>query len=264
MGRRVVYIKPQGGYLPLTTAWITQTGETDLTIINALNTREQGWITNGLTSKITAQYPMVGGGATKHSYNFMNTALYQLTFTGGWTHSSNGALPNGTNAYASTGLNANSVLTQNDNHIGFYSRTNAAMANRTAIGCYVSGTNALALNLENSIGDANGVNANTTAGQFPNVANSDSSGFYISSKTSSAIGGLVLYKNGSSIAANTIAVATNSYPNTNVLISALTTGLQFDNKQCAGVYIGKGLTAGEVATLYTLEQAFQTALSRQV
>ena len=55
-------------YLPLTTAWIAETGETDTTIKNALNTFEQGLIDNSLSSKLLAVYPMVGGDATKHKY----------------------------------------------------------------------------------------------------------------------------------------------------------------------------------------------------
>ncbi len=49
MGRRFIYIKPSASaYNPLTTAWIAQTGETDPTIISALNTFEGGLITNSL------------------------------------------------------------------------------------------------------------------------------------------------------------------------------------------------------------------------
>ena len=43
-------------------------------------------------------------------------------FNGGWTHSNNGALPNGTNGWADTFLN-NNILGQNNNHISSYSRT---------------------------------------------------------------------------------------------------------------------------------------------
>ena len=82
----------------LTTAWIAATGETDTTIISALNTLETDLTTYGLTAKIKALYPMVGGTAAKHKFNFMDArdtdAAYRLTFNGGWTHSSTGALPN--------------------------------------------------------------------------------------------------------------------------------------------------------------------------
>ena len=75
------------GYLPLTTAWIAATGETDTTILNALNTFEAGLNANSLTTKFNAIYPMVGGNDLKHSYNFINTLTFQISFLGGWTHS---------------------------------------------------------------------------------------------------------------------------------------------------------------------------------
>jgi hypothetical protein len=255
------------GYLPLTKAWQTATSETDTTILNALNTFEGTLIANSLSSLITAYYPMVGGTSTKHAFNFMNTSLYNLTFNGFWTHSANGALPNGTNAYADTGINASTVLTQNNNHLGFYSRTNSAVGSKTSMGAYVSGSNTLSLGLKFSAPPDSAVylNANgvlTQGGLASPVLSSD--GMYIGSKTSSAIGGVVLYKNGSSIGSNTIAVTTNTYPNANVLISSLRTNLNFDDKQCAGAIIGLALTAGQALTLSTAINTLNTALSRNV
>jgi len=261
----IIFIRRQSAYLPLTTAWIAATSETDTTILNALNTFEASLIANSLSSDLIAYYPMVGGTSTKHSYNFMNTALYQITFTGGWTHASTGALPNGTNAYASTGINASTVLTQNDNHAGFYSRTNATGASRAAIGSYTgSGTNVYAMQLRLAANTATGYNSSNVAGQTASAANTNSEGFYLMNKTSSAIGGLTLDKNGTQIAANTGAITTNSYPNVNVLIGSLTTALQFDNKECAGVTLGLGLNATKRGQLEDMVNALNTSLSRNV
>ena len=121
-------VQPSGpSYGTLTTAWIAATGETDLTILGALNTLETDLTTYGLTSKIKALYPFVGGTASKHKFNFMDArdldAAFRLVFSGGWTHASTGITPNGTNAFANTKFNDNS-LTLNDAHISIYSRTN--------------------------------------------------------------------------------------------------------------------------------------------
>ena len=62
-------------YGTLTTAWIAATGETDLTILGALNTLETDLNTYGLTGKTRALYPIVGGTSTKHSYNFMDKVV---------------------------------------------------------------------------------------------------------------------------------------------------------------------------------------------
>jgi len=265
MGRRLVYIRPQSGYLPLTTAWIAATGETDTTILNALNTFEASIIANGMSSDLIAYYPMVGGNATKHAFNFMNTALYTLSFIGGWTHSATGALPNGTNAYAVTGINGSTVLTQNNNHISFYSRTAAAAFNRCSIGCNVGGVApSLGMQLRTAGGVATGLNTSTTAGQFASVANADSRGFYLANKVGTAIGDLTLDKNGTQIAANTVAITTNAYANADVILSSLTTVLQRDDKECAGVTIGLGLNSTKRGQLATMINTLNTSLSRNV
>jgi len=75
-------------------------------------------------TKFKAIYPMVGGTATSHKFNLKNpldtNAAFRLAFNGGWTHSSNGALPNGTNAYASTFLIPNTVFGSGYAAIGIY------------------------------------------------------------------------------------------------------------------------------------------------
>jgi len=71
-------VQPSGpSYGTLTTAWIAATGETDLTILGALNTLESDLTTYGLTAKMKALYPMVGGTAAKHKYNFMDAMQIQ-------------------------------------------------------------------------------------------------------------------------------------------------------------------------------------------
>jgi hypothetical protein len=64
---------------------------------------------NGLNTGMLAMYPYLGGNASGHKFNALNPvdtdAAYRLTFAGGWTHSSSGATPNGTNGYAQTYLN---------------------------------------------------------------------------------------------------------------------------------------------------------------
>ena len=254
------------GYLPLTTAWIAATGETSTTILNALNTFEAGLIANSLTGKFNALYPFVGGTSAKHRYNFMNTSLYSLTFNGGWTHSATGALPNGTNANASTGI-LGSNLTVNSNHISFYSRTNAAVAAKPSIGLF-QGSLALLLYLK-ATGAGTAVYSNTStslATMYPSGASTDSRGWFIGNKSSNAIGGLTISKNGTSLASNTASPNQTAYPNLPVLISGNSVGgaIIYDDKECAMVTIGTSLTSGEISTLYTLINTFQTSLSRNV
>jgi hypothetical protein len=253
-------------YLPLTTAWIAATSETDTTILNALNTFEAGLIANSLTTKFNAIYPMVGGTSAKHRYNFINTALYSLTFNGGWTHSATGALPSGTNGNATTGI-LGSNLTVNSNHLSFYSRTNPAVATKPSIGLF-QGSLALIFYLK-AVGTGNVIYSNTGTAlstMYPTGASTDSRGWFIGNKSSNAIGGLTVSKNGTLLASNLASPTQTAYPNLSVLISGNSLGgaVVYDDKECAMATIGTSLTSGEISTLYTLIQAMQTSLSRQV
>ena len=243
------------GYLPLTTAWIVATSETDTTILNALNTFEAGLIANSLTGKFNALYPFVGGTNTKHSFNFINTSLYNLTFNGGWTHSATGALP-ASNGWAQTGILTSTVLALNDAHLGVYLRTNNNVGVDIGAASATLITNVAARLSGNYFGF---INQTLT----PTVANAASTGHYISSRTSSNLN--TSYKNGASILAST-AVSTGR-PALNIYLGARNlngTASDFTQRQLAMASIGSGLTSGEVSTLYTLIQAFQTSLSRQV
>jgi hypothetical protein len=77
---------------------------TDATQANAINDLVVGLKADGLWSKMQVIYPFVGGTASTHKFNLKNprdlNTAFRLEFFGGWTHSSTGAKPNGTNGYA--------------------------------------------------------------------------------------------------------------------------------------------------------------------
>jgi len=252
----IIFIRRQAAYLPLTTAWIAATSETDTVILNALNTFEAGLIANSLTTKFNAIYPFVGGDSTKHRYNFINTLTFQLTFNGLWIHSPTGALPNGTNAYANTGLLPSTVLSLNDTHLSVYSRTNTNAG--IDIGAAITGniTYITARLTGNYIGN---IHQSTNS----LVANANSQGHYLASRTASTTN--TGYKNGSSILAST--QLSTIRPSVNVYLGARNingTADNFSARELAMASIGSGLTAGEASTLYTLIQTMQTSLSRAV
>lgn len=243
-------------YNPLTTAWIAATGESDTTIINALNTFEGGLISNSLTGKFYALYPFVGGDATKHSYNFMNTATYQLTFSGGWTHSATGSLPNGTTGYADTGLIPNSVMSLNDCHLSTYLRTNTTTG--IDIGCAITG---VVTYIYARLAGNFAANLNQASNSL--AANTDSRGWFVASRTgASTING---YLNATNPIIST--VASTSMPTVPIYIGARRINATVDNysaREVAMASIGTGLSTVEAGTLYSLIQTFQTSLSRNV
>jgi hypothetical protein len=250
-------------------AFITAAAITDPTQQLAIDNLVKGLKSDNIWTKMKAIYPFVGGTASTHKWNLKDPrdldAAFRLVFNGGWTHSSTGATPNGTNGFADTKFNPNTSLTFNSAHLSFYSRTNNEFASSstmgsndivnnelriilrrpTNIGVFISTDNTnglLTYSITNSqglfIGNANGVNVR----KF--IQNST-----ILTPTSSALRGV------------------SAWPAYNIFIGARNntgTANEFDNKQTAFSSIGDGLTDTEAANLYTRVQAYQTALSRQV
>jgi hypothetical protein len=119
-------------------AFFTAAGITDTTQKSAVNQLVLDLKSYSIWTKMKALYPFVGGAATPHSYNLKNTSQYQITWNGGWTHSSTGALPNGTNAYANTGFNPSTVLSSTNGNIGVYLRNDSGVGNTVDFGANIS------------------------------------------------------------------------------------------------------------------------------
>lgn len=237
-------------------SFFTATGITDLTQKNAVNQLVLDLKSANIWTKMKALYPIVGGNATAHSYNLKNTSQYQLSFSSGWTHLSTGMTP--VNAYANTFFKPSDSTYTNFN-FGYYLRTNS-------VGVYaefgLADTSSITVydypNLDGSgyVKYGNAVDFSYTGG--------DTRGMYSYNQNSNQ---LKRFKNGS---------LTNTFSNTPVDISTTTltyyiasrnvSGIanQFSNRQRAFQYISDGLTDTESSNLYTIVQAFQTSLSRQV
>lgn len=243
---------PASGYDSDAQAFFTAAGITDTTQKSAVNQLVLDLKSYGIWSKMKALYPMVGGTSTTHSYNLINTSQYQLTFNGGWTHSSTGALPNGTNAYANTGLNASTVLASfNSNHISYYSRTN----NLTDSANMGGGSGSAYFTLE--------YNTHWNGSVYLAQVTNPSTGLFINTRTASNV--QKLFRNGSQLGSTNTGTSTTS-ANANIFLGArnIGGGNQYSARECALSSIGDGLTDTEAANLYTAVQAFQTTLSRNV
>jgi hypothetical protein len=256
-------------------AFISAAGITDATQISAINNLVVGLKSDGIWTKMKAIYPFVGGTASTHKYNLKDPrdldAAFRLVFNGGWTHSSNGATPNGTNGFADTKLNALSVLTQNSTHIAGYSRTNlypySGSGAQIIAGCANSSYSEL-FDTEYSGGVGNndtfGVYMNDFTTGFLRFANTDTRGLIVGNRNAS--NSLNLWRNGSKLTSNTNTTSSN-LPNFSMYLSALNwsnAANNFSSSQHSFVSIGNGLTDTEAANLYTRVQAYQTALSRNV
>lgn len=243
-------------------AFLTASGITDSTISSAINTLVNTMKSDNIWSKMKAIYPMVGGTASTHKWNLKDPrdldAAFRLQFFGGWTHSSNGALPNGVNGYADTFSIPPTHLSINSAHFSKYNRNNDLVGNKVD-GC-IDGTFTNFFQQNYSAGNA--IVGNNTA--INTYTQSDTRGLFTVTRTAS--NNSKVFKNSTQQgSANTTTIS--SMPNIPINIGCRNniSGRQFYNSyECAFASIGDGLTDTDIANLYTAVQAFQTTLNRQI
>lgn len=249
------------GYDADAQAFFTAAGITDNTQKTAVNQLVVDLKTYGIWTKMKAVYPFVGGTATSHKYNLKNPldtdAAFRLVFSGGWTHSSTGALPNGTNGYAETYFTPNAIM-GTDQQIGFYLGTDTS-------GAYID------------IGAAGGTDmaiytklSNTFYLDFPSgysdratFSNTDSKGNYLIFNNSTL--GRGVYKGGSSI--HSSAFVNKNIVDNNFRTLHLSKNVygNYSNREFRFAAFATGFTSlTEVTNFQTRIQAFNTALNRQV
>ena len=250
-------------YDPDAQAFFTAAGITDTTQKSAVNQLVLDLKSYSIWTKMKALYPFVGGTASTHKWNLKDPrdldAAFRLVFSGGWTHSSTGALPNGTNGYADTKLNASSILSISSAHFIKYNRNNDLTGSKID-GCYDVSSRFIQINYTY----ANAIIGNATA--IALYTPTTSAGLFIASRTAS--NQMKLFLNNSQIASNTTNTIT-ALPNSTIYIGARNYELNsftdfYNNYECAFASIGNGLTDTEAANLYTAVQTFQTTLSRNV
>lgn len=263
MSKKLFYYGSTSSYTARTIAFVAATGISDLTIINALNTLDLALISGGIDSKMIALYPIVGGTATTHKYNFMDAqdtnAAFRLTFNGGLTHSSTGILGNLGNGYIDTNC-LHSNLNQDSTHISFYSRTSANIARFDM--AVMNGASTSRLEIICRWTD-NTMYYGANCGELSAGSPTNGAGLFVANRTASNV--LNAWRNSTKLATSaTVSVATTAF---NVYILARNFNGVVDlysSREVAFATIGSGLTDADVANLYTAVQAFQTSLSRQV
>jgi hypothetical protein len=248
-------------------AFITAAGITDLTQIGAINGLVLDLKAYGLWTKMKAIYPFVGGTANSHKYNLKDpqdtNAAFRLVFNGGWTHSANGAQPNGTNGYADTFYNPNVQNTQFNIHLSNYSRTQNSSINGAQLGAY-DGTNEISLFQYFSSVSVKGGSIYIYPSRAVTINNTNTLGLQTVTRT--ANNNAKLYFNGALLNTNTNTETLNP-PNRSIYLGAsnwFSGPTQYTPHQHAFDSIGDGLTDTEAANFYTAVQTFQTTLGRQV
>jgi hypothetical protein len=262
-----VYIKAKASgpvYDPDAQAFITAAGITDNTQKTAINTLVVDMKGFGIWTKMKAIYPFIGGTAALHKWNLKDpqdtNAAFRLVFNGGWTHSSTGALPNGTNGWANTFFNSDDVTTTGLQSYGVYLRTNPTFAVSTT---------------ETSTGLRNGIYWIRVVNTLPTTSNIFSGNRNVSI---AGVTGLVgtsrstvnswYVSNNSTIITGTATSSTLTIETVNTFslgaYNELGTITNFSTQQIAFAFYGEPLLTTEMQNFYTAVQAYNTTLSRQV
>jgi hypothetical protein len=239
-----------------------------LTIIEqeAIDTLVVQMKANNIWNSMKAIYPMVGASAAACAQN-LKSSSFTGTFTSGWTFASNGITPNGTSAYMDTALNASTNITNNNNHISIYSRTNSNGV-FADIGLSANGPSFIPLNVLYTR-DSNSFVSRAydyTIGKTLSITNLNSQGFFVTNRTSNVVlnGWKNGNKEGTATYTNTDNIAT---VNRTYYLGAANLGgtaSQFANRQYAFASIGDGLTDTQALNFYISVQAFNTSLNREV
>jgi hypothetical protein len=244
-------------------AFLTAAAITNPTISGAINTLVVQMKTDNIWSKMKAIYPMVGGTASTHKFNLKDPrdldAAFRLQFNGGWTHSANGALPNGVNAFANTYYNPRNSGQLNSAHLSYYSRTNLGTSGlQVEIGAFDGNSQWLLYTYANS--STQGIN-----GSFVNIpygAIIPTNGFLLGQRLNNTT--INYFHKGVKI--QTLTNNSTNTPNSSIYLAARNDGtpVLVSSKECAFASLGDGLTDTEAANMYTALQTFQTTLNRQI
>jgi len=240
-------------------AFITAASITDPTQQSAVNQLVVDLKSASIWTKMKAVYPFIGGSASSHKWNLKNpldtNAAFRLSFAGGWTHSSTGAKPNGTTAYANTFLVPDTHQSLNSQGLGMYITENTVVGNPIQAGAFDAVSQCSLIQVTSSLlfGRMNGADVSDTisggAGMFDiqRVSASDQS----------------IYKNGMLVKSNTPSGAL-SY--STVYLGALNLGGAFGyvDSEFRFAYLSSGLNSTEISNLRTSVQTYNTTLSRQI
>lgn len=258
--RRAQY--SSSGYDTDAQTFFTTAGITDTTQKAAVNQLVLDLKANSLWTKMVAVYPFVGGDATKHSFNLKNPSLYQLTFVangGSWTHNATLGASSSGGAYATTGLNVNSVLAVNDQHL-------AAGIRSTDL----SSLNAALIGAENFYAHKMQVFGNQwySVLSLPqdiiaNYTNTTITDFWMVSRNGTA--SLNMLRNGSVIGSLSTDTSTSGgVANATFYISAINNGGPQSICSCNFSYvsIGAGMNTIQASTYNTIYGTFKAAMGR--
>jgi lysophospholipase L1-like esterase len=245
--------------------FITAAGITDSTQIAAVTTLVSDLKSAGLWWKLRAIYPFVGGTSSAHKFNLRNAvdsdSAYRLTYYNTPTHDANGiTFADDSKADTKFTQNQQSAFTFGNISLHYYSRTANASPEGVDMGM---GTGSV-LRLGFRLGSQSYTEVNQSGGSGVGESYLNGLGFFSTARANN-LNLRSFYRNGVLIR-DTADAATNTPLGTLLIGDQNLTGSNSypSNRNCAYAAFGYGLTAVEEATHYTIVQAYQTALGRNV
>jgi hypothetical protein len=256
--------RASGGYDADAQAFFDAAGITDSTQKTAVNDFVVG--AKGITLTVGGSfwdglyvaYPMVGGDATKHSYNLKNPAANQISWTATVTHGSTGATGNGTSGFGDTGLNANTTTLTNLG-FGVYCQDNSQTNITFAAFNSTSGAGAgfTPRYTDNNFYGAIRIGDGWTGGSV-----TDSRGLSVVSRTAS--NSLKAYIRGTQTGTTQTGSSGAAVSANFLLFKYATTTPSFTGRTFSFVFVSVGLSAADVSSITTLINDCQSTLGRAV
>ena len=246
--------------------FITTAGITDTTQQSAIDILVKSLKTNSIWDKIKCAYPLVGGTSASHKFNLKNPvdtdAGFRLTFSGGWTHDSNGITGNGLNTYANTFFKPSvQYANANSSHMSNYCRTNSS-GTYLEMGCQLPGS---AFKLYNNYSGVAYISLNDNTSSSSTVQGARADTMMIASRTSST-SMFVKRNNGTEV---TLTSTSSSLVTQNLYLGALNNNgvispAQYTNRTYCWFSVGDSLTTTDATNLNLAVQQFQLTLGRQI
>lgn len=246
-------------------AVVSNGGSVDGTITSAVNNLFSSLKSAGIYNKLIAMYPVIGGVANSHALNALSPSLadsYALEFFGTWTHTSSGMNTNNSliSNRAETGIIPNVLFSDGQYSYGVYVNSNPEVNDEYALGSYVNGENASAIEFLPSAIKYYITPSNTSLTSL--VTNQGFLQLSISTTNGDArFSNSIETKTGSFARANT------NIPSVEFYLSNLNlNGTPYNSNPVRNcfTYFSNYLTPTELGTFSSIVQDFQTTLSRQI
>jgi len=245
-------------------AFIDAASITDPTQQTAINNLVVSLKDENIWTKMKLIYPFVGGTDTSHSYNLKDPTQYQITWTTGVTHTSDGVdgATSGT-GHGDTGVTPSALgLGRDDVSMGVYTQDGWTVNQQFPLGIY-SGNQSITFYKAGAIPGSLYVMINDALGGTDITAPNPLTGFHQASRTQSSE---LSYKhNATSITTITAASAATPHVTKNLWVLAANGYTNYGYGSVTSlIYFGLGLTDSELGEMNTLVTAYQTELGREI